>query len=155
PSEPCCRSIRRGSSRCRRPIWMRSPGEVGRPSPSMERSVAEVGALACLKIWLSTGPRAHRECARKAEWADMAHPASQGLLRSELSLSRKRRHQKENAMSHLQIIRAWKDAAYRLSLSDAERALLPNNPAGLINLTDDDLDSIAGGVPPDTAPIVC
>jgi mersacidin/lichenicidin family type 2 lantibiotic len=58
-------------------------------------------------------------------------------------------------MSRFNIVRAWKDAEYRRSLSEAERALLPDNPAGFIDLTDDDLDSIAGGLPPDTAPILC
>jgi mersacidin/lichenicidin family type 2 lantibiotic len=48
-------------------------------------------------------------------------------------------------MSPINIIRAWKDAEYRESLSAAERAMLPAHPAGLITLTDDDLDSIAGG----------
>ena len=43
---------------------------------------------------------------------------------------------KEDTMTHLDIIRAWKDEEYRLSLSEAERALLPANPAGLIELTD-------------------
>ena len=43
------------------------------------------------------------------------------------------------------IIRAWKDEEYRLSLSTAERVLLPDNPAGLIELTDADLEHIAGG----------
>jgi len=33
-------------------------------------------------------------------------------------------------MSHLNIVRAWKDEDYRASLSDADRALLPDNPAG-------------------------
>jgi len=35
-------------------------------------------------------------------------------------------------MSTRNIIRAWKDASYRNSLSDAERAALPPNPAGSI-----------------------
>ena len=39
-------------------------------------------------------------------------------------------------MTHLDIIRAWKNEEYRLSLSEAERALLPAHPAGLITLTD-------------------
>jgi mersacidin/lichenicidin family type 2 lantibiotic len=49
-------------------------------------------------------------------------------------------------MSHLNTIRAWKDAEYRQSLSEAERALLPEHPAGLIELSDADLDA-AGGLP--------
>lgn len=43
------------------------------------------------------------------------------------------------------IIRAWKDDDYRLSLSETERALLPANPAGLVELTDDELAQVAGG----------
>jgi mersacidin/lichenicidin family type 2 lantibiotic len=49
-------------------------------------------------------------------------------------------------MSDLNIIRAWKDAEYRQSLSPAERALLPEHPAGLIELSDADLNA-AGGRP--------
>ncbi len=48
-------------------------------------------------------------------------------------------------MFHSDIIRAWKDEEYRLSLSDAERALLPDHPAGLIDLGDADLDMAGGG----------
>jgi mersacidin/lichenicidin family type 2 lantibiotic len=48
-------------------------------------------------------------------------------------------------MAHLDIIRAWKDPEYRLSLSAAERAQLPAHPAGLIALTDAELDHIGGG----------
>jgi mersacidin/lichenicidin family type 2 lantibiotic len=50
-------------------------------------------------------------------------------------------------MSHVSIIRAWKDEEYRLSLSEAERALLPEHPAGLIELADAELDHAAGGYP--------
>ena len=48
-------------------------------------------------------------------------------------------------MSHLDIIRAWKDDEYRLSLSEAERAQLPEHPAGLIELEDEALGAVAGG----------
>jgi mersacidin/lichenicidin family type 2 lantibiotic len=48
-------------------------------------------------------------------------------------------------MSRLNIIRAWKDEAYRMSLSAAERALLPDNPAGAIELADPELGQAAGG----------
>jgi mersacidin/lichenicidin family type 2 lantibiotic len=43
------------------------------------------------------------------------------------------------------IIRAWKDASYRNSLSAEELALLPSNPAGEIELTDADLEAVNGG----------
>jgi mersacidin/lichenicidin family type 2 lantibiotic len=46
---------------------------------------------------------------------------------------------------HVDIARAWKDEEYRRSLSDAERAQLPPHPAGLIELTENDLEAIAGG----------
>ena len=47
-----------------------------------------------------------------------------------------------------QIIRTWKDEAYRRSLSEGEQAQLPANPAGLIELTDLELASVAGGTKP-------
>jgi mersacidin/lichenicidin family type 2 lantibiotic len=53
-------------------------------------------------------------------------------------------------MSIEQVIRAWKDAEYRQSLSEAERALLPANPAGAIELDDADLDAVAGAARPGT-----
>ena len=43
------------------------------------------------------------------------------------------------------IIRAWKDPDYRMSLSEEERAEVPENPAGAIELTDDELDLATGG----------
>ena len=48
-------------------------------------------------------------------------------------------------MSTLDIIRAWKDEEYRLSLDETERTLLPAHPAGLVELTDADLGLVAGG----------
>lgn len=48
-------------------------------------------------------------------------------------------------MSNINIVRAWKDSAYRNSLSEAERAALPANPAGSIELSDADLGHVAGG----------
>jgi mersacidin/lichenicidin family type 2 lantibiotic len=49
-------------------------------------------------------------------------------------------------MSNLDVIRAWKDEKYRLSLSEAERALLPAHPAGLLELTDAQLTDVVGGI---------
>ena len=48
-------------------------------------------------------------------------------------------------MSNQDIIRAWKDEDYRLSLSEAERALLPEHPAGLIELAGAEMDGVEGG----------
>ena len=48
-------------------------------------------------------------------------------------------------MSHADTIRAWKDEAYRLSLSEAERENIPEHPAGLIELPDSALGEAAGG----------
>ena len=48
-------------------------------------------------------------------------------------------------MMNQKVIRAWKDPAYRNSLSAAERAALPANPAGSVELSDADLGKIAGG----------
>jgi mersacidin/lichenicidin family type 2 lantibiotic len=49
-------------------------------------------------------------------------------------------------MTHLDIIRAWKDPGYRLSLREAEQALLPAHPAGLISELDPtELGQVMGG----------
>jgi mersacidin/lichenicidin family type 2 lantibiotic len=48
-------------------------------------------------------------------------------------------------MSHNSIVRAWKDPVYRNSLSESERAALPPNPAGAIEISDLDLGKVAGG----------
>lgn len=53
-------------------------------------------------------------------------------------------------MSRQAIIRAWKDRKYRYSLSDAERAMLPESPVGLIELSNQDLD--AAGVVANATP---
>jgi mersacidin/lichenicidin family type 2 lantibiotic len=61
-------------------------------------------------------------------------------------------------MSKLDIIRAWKDAKYRRSLSDAERAALPEHPSGLVELTDDELkiaSGLYGGDDPQTTAWQC
>jgi mersacidin/lichenicidin family type 2 lantibiotic len=52
---------------------------------------------------------------------------------------------KESVMSHVNVIRAWKDEEYRNSLSEAERAALPENPAGLLDLTETELQQAEGG----------
>jgi mersacidin/lichenicidin family type 2 lantibiotic len=54
-------------------------------------------------------------------------------------------------MSKIDIIRAWKDEEYRLSLTEAERALLPEHPAGLIELQDDQMMGVVGGQPTPSA----
>ena len=48
-------------------------------------------------------------------------------------------------MSNIDVVRAWKDEEYCASLSDLQRASLPQNPAGVIELTDADL-AVAGGL---------
>lgn len=48
-------------------------------------------------------------------------------------------------MSKLDIIRAWKDEEYLSNLSESERSLLPANPVGVIELTDQDLTQVDGG----------
>ena len=45
----------------------------------------------------------------------------------------------------IDIVRAWKDEAYRQSLSEEELRALPENPAGEIELTDADLEAVYGG----------
>jgi len=47
-------------------------------------------------------------------------------------------------MNHDQIIRAWKDEDYRSSLGPAELSALPENPAGLVELTEDEVAHARG-----------
>jgi len=42
------------------------------------------------------------------------------------------------------IVRAWKDESYRSSLSTQEQAMLPENPAGALDLSDAELEAIQG-----------
>ena len=48
-------------------------------------------------------------------------------------------------MSNIDIIRAWKDPKYRDSLSEEQRSQLPENPAGLIELSETKAETVAGG----------
>lgn len=50
-------------------------------------------------------------------------------------------------MSPLQVIRAWKDENYRLSLTQAQLTQMSAHPAGLIDLTEAELDGAYGGRP--------
>ncbi|HEY0170308.1 MAG TPA: mersacidin/lichenicidin family type 2 lantibiotic [Pyrinomonadaceae bacterium] len=47
-------------------------------------------------------------------------------------------------MNREQIIRAWKDSEYRAGLSEAERSLLPEHPAGIVELPDELMGVVAG-----------
>jgi mersacidin/lichenicidin family type 2 lantibiotic len=47
-------------------------------------------------------------------------------------------------MNKTDVIRAWKDPVYRATLSEEEMAAVPLHPAGLADLSDDQL-RIAGG----------
>ncbi|MDC0773911.1 mersacidin/lichenicidin family type 2 lantibiotic [Streptomyces sp. HD] len=50
-------------------------------------------------------------------------------------------------MKPTEIVRAWTDPEYRAGLSPAERAEVPDHPSGMVELSDADLDSVAGGRP--------
>jgi mersacidin/lichenicidin family type 2 lantibiotic len=58
-------------------------------------------------------------------------------------------------MSNSDVIRAWKDLEYRESLSESERALLPESPVGMVELSDADLLGVGGaeGEQPDSASV--
>ncbi|HLZ59642.1 MAG TPA: mersacidin/lichenicidin family type 2 lantibiotic [Ktedonosporobacter sp.] len=49
-------------------------------------------------------------------------------------------------MSTIEIVCAWKDAQYREALSAGEQKSLPEHPAGSIEMRDEDLSQIEGGV---------
>jgi mersacidin/lichenicidin family type 2 lantibiotic len=57
---------------------------------------------------------------------------------------------------NLDVVRAWKDARYRRSLSAEQLQWLPGNPAGPTDLTDDEVKAASGlafaaGIPLTTA----
>ena len=45
----------------------------------------------------------------------------------------------------MNVIRAWKDEDYYSSLNKEELRLLPENPAGIIELSDDQMEGFRGG----------
>lgn len=49
-------------------------------------------------------------------------------------------------MSIENIIRAWKDRNFRNSLSKQESEFLPEHPAGVVKLKDEELGAAAGGI---------
>jgi mersacidin/lichenicidin family type 2 lantibiotic len=59
-------------------------------------------------------------------------------------------------MSHRDVIRAWKNKAYRTTLSPAEQKAAPENPAGTIEISDEILGFSPRGmfiVHPDTSTV--
>lgn len=46
--------------------------------------------------------------------------------------------------STAEIVRAWKDAEYRATLSEEERASLPEHPAGWVELPDAQMETVMG-----------
>ena len=53
---------------------------------------------------------------------------------------------KKQTLTVQDIIRAWKDTNFRDSLSKEQRAQLPANPAGLIEIDDEQLVQATGGI---------
>lgn len=51
-------------------------------------------------------------------------------------------------MFDFDVVRAWKDAKYRRSLSAEQLARLPENPAGMVELTDAELGATGGAKGP-------
>lgn len=54
--------------------------------------------------------------------------------------------EEELASLRLRIVRAWKDPAYRKSLTPQELATLPPNPSGTAELSRETLNTLAGGI---------
>ncbi len=48
-------------------------------------------------------------------------------------------------MNRSDVIRAWKDEDFRSALSSEQLAMLPANPAGLVELSDEELLGVEGG----------
>jgi mersacidin/lichenicidin family type 2 lantibiotic len=52
---------------------------------------------------------------------------------------------KKQTLNVQDIIRAWKDKNFRDSLNEEQRAQLPANPAGLVEIDDEQLVQVSGG----------
>jgi mersacidin/lichenicidin family type 2 lantibiotic len=76
---------------------------------------------------------------------DMLYYVASQKVPTMARLEDKIQHKRRTEMKAKDIIRAWKDEGYRLSLSEGERAAIPANPAGLVELKDADLGVAAGG----------
>lgn len=48
-------------------------------------------------------------------------------------------------MKKSDIVRAWRDEEFRLSLTEEQRAQLPESPAGILDIAEENLRSAAGG----------
>lgn len=51
-------------------------------------------------------------------------------------------------MTNEHIVRAWKDPAFRRTLSEETRAALPENPAGLVEVETEALRQVSGNSEP-------
>jgi len=58
-------------------------------------------------------------------------------------------------MNARDIVRAWKDEEYRAELTEAQRAALPENPAGLVVASITALENAAGGKPKISSTAIC
>lgn len=61
-------------------------------------------------------------------------------------------------MFDFDVVRAWKDAKYRRSLTPQQLARLPENPAGMVELSDEKLRGASGAFgkpPPQTTAVNC
>ncbi len=56
---------------------------------------------------------------------------------------------------NIDIVRAWKDRRYRESLSAQEKLSLPANPIGEIELYEQDLAGVFGGLRPVSGTVNC
>lgn len=56
---------------------------------------------------------------------------------------------------HSNAMHAWASESFRSGVTTEEQALLPDHPAGLIELTDVDLDEVVGGLPSATPHTGC
>jgi mersacidin/lichenicidin family type 2 lantibiotic len=49
-------------------------------------------------------------------------------------------------MNKTDVVRAWKDPLYRATLTPDQLAALPMHPAGVVELNDDQIRAVSGGV---------
>jgi mersacidin/lichenicidin family type 2 lantibiotic len=62
----------------------------------------------------------------------------------QLFMKKRKQERKVQIIMRIDIVRAWKDEAYRASLSQEEQTLLPENPVGALELSDAELEAVHG-----------
>jgi mersacidin/lichenicidin family type 2 lantibiotic len=104
----------------------------------LRNDIAVAQRLSAVSVYLL---RANSNQVRMKRYQPLADRAT----RYRCTMCKKFVRKEEQSMSLNHIIESWRDDEYRESLDAETRSLLPENPAGEIELTDEELATLDGG----------